>query len=385
MAILLQGNEIIDDEFCIEARRIWQTHVRITDTLRGLLPFVASCYVTGLGGGTPFELQTAAKILDTVVELPIEKESQELQELQRRNALLSLLMFHEQEAFPATYDPAAARKLLSDLESSYPGIKKETGWRGRGIGVVPMDTRVRLDLRKEENAGFRGIGIVGILGIVGGGLPAGTGFLIDSCHVITNKHVAFGLSRELEKDYPDKTFRYVFYLGADGSNVRRPKEVIRAKVIWHGGKTGIFSFGSKDIALLRLETNASSSYRPVRVLWRYDDLDGIENDGFLIGFPALPDFKRHEGRWPWKTSNCAQFEHELSTLDLWGFSCIATPGNSGGPFFLIGRDRQPIVLGVVTTGNVSHSELDERLGDAGVLPLFRFRDEISRVVGADPC
>lgn len=378
MAALLTDNDfLLNDEICGMSRKALRLLKDMNDEpfLAPLLNRIGKCVYLGLGEGPPFDTEAAAAIFSEVLKLT-NNATKEWEREARIVALDALRMVHS-EPFPSTFDLAKVKAVVDELKRA-----ERLAANGKTHNfVVPADPRIPLDLAKKENAQFRGVGIVhGPIDLVRP-LVSGTGFLIDSCHVVTNAHVIMqerfsDVVHGRTKYEAKKGFEYVFYLGQDAAPVRRPRLAVTAKVIWDG------IADKKDIALLRLARNAPVEYVALRGLWQEDELLGIKNVAFHIGYPVLSNAKRREGIGPWLADRCAQHGDTSFAGDLWMFSCVSTPGNSGGPVFVTGKDGRPLVLGVVTGGN---DWKENSFQGAGVVPLFQVGEKIRQAVANDPC
>lgn len=198
------------------------------------------------------------------------------------------------------------------------------------------DTRVEVDRSSANYSQMNAIGVV---------QPAnqkayGTGFMVDSCHVLTNSHVAF--NNHVSGDVGSKTY---FSVGQTGSKQSPFKHAdIEGKVIAKGNYDRTVSKTNGDWVVIRL----SKSIKDVSSIPMYQMDSAVMKgkDVMTVGFPGDlsddgKDLSKAHG-----DLNC-----KLDGMSVYGFQfhkCTATTGQSGSPVMAKGNDGKYYAIAMIS-------------------------------------
>jgi V8-like Glu-specific endopeptidase len=285
---------------------------------------------------------------------------------------------------------------------SVPGI-------ARTERTLQNDRRVvvdRLDAKKNpsrrDNSFLNAVGAVWAYAIDRSGAGyaastgdrAATGFLIDSCHVLTNMHVVY--TDDLVVD-PPLTHSVAFAVGQTESERDRGalqglEFLLQGTVVAHGDALivdGRVHNPADDWAVIRLASNADSTISPMTI----EAVDEAQLTIHLAlssaGFPSDHRTRRGDG---FKLKDLWRSEGEVvgvtpvsSTAALIQTTIQATPGNSGGPIFGDFNGHQHVVIGIVQSIRGNGIDVSESEPNVGLLLTASTIARITAALAQDRC
>jgi V8-like Glu-specific endopeptidase len=206
------------------------------------------------------------------------------------------------------------------------------------VMISPEDKRVPIDRLDEKYKQLNAVGI-----FVQNNKLAGTGFLVDSCHVLTNAHVAYEeLARDSTDHSPspidvdnlhlDKHKKMEFRVGISDKYPKGFRFKIEGKVIERGNPASD-GFGGQnpngDWAVVKLDSMLPADFPSIPIVqqsWKE-----VRNLPVIsVGYPANRTNRGTDFSYLYGDLNCSIIA-ENSLTGYYSHDCQMTGGNSGGP------------------------------------------------------
>lgn len=164
------------------------------------------------------------------------------------------------------------------------------------------------------------------------GKDAGTGFLVDACHVLTTQHI-----ETTRPEMPTAPVKKFFFFGV-GPYMGFEKPVA-GFVVAQGGYDDRYDARSKDWMLIRLNECVGMrigylKIAPIKIARLY------KVDLKMAGYPD----SRHHARGVWMDPSCTV---KGARANYWLHDCASDKGSSGAPLFYLTHDATGPVLNVV--------------------------------------
>lgn len=233
---------------------------------------------------------------------------------------------------------ATSAEAAKECSSSQNKALKAVAMAGMAIKEKVIDDRIEINRTGE----YKQLDATGVIE------PAdkktfGTGFLVvDSCHVLTNHHVAFNSPQEAKL-----SSHITFSVGQTGSNKPPFKKMRQAgKIIGYGEYTGMDSSANKDWAVVRLDTPISKeSISPLS----FYQMPVKKLVGQKILNPGFPGNRTGNGDDLSKMYGDTSGEI-VGTHPIYGFIYFTSQtshGQSGAPIAAKGNDGKYYAIGMV--------------------------------------
>jgi V8-like Glu-specific endopeptidase len=251
--------------------------------------------------------------------------------------IATLMVLTATSAQAAVKDCAAASKnTLRLLSSAAEEIQSQTS----------VDQRIDLNRNSPEYKQLNAIGVVTVPSVK----AFGTGFLVDACHVVTNKHVVFG------KTGTPKTGAKVAFSAGETGDKNKPfvESMVDGKVIAHGKFDGTVSSENSDWVVVKLSKSIGDKlgYIP---LYQMDFKKMVGRPVSTAGFPGSKTQNGKDFSKIYGDLNC-----KITATSIYGFmfhTCQATPGQSGSPVVSKGNDGKYYAIAMIS-GDMDSSSLD---------------------------
>lgn len=237
------------------------------------------------------------------------------------------------------------------------------------LDFLPPEIEKRTIKDRFENPEYNGIGIVK------SSIGAGTGFLINKCLVMTNKHVI------------DEKHKYVigksveFYVGQTSVDSRYNFKYadLGGVVVASGNQDRKRDYDkvTDDWAIIKLNKNIANEISPIEVAFTdQNDLDNNLNVCSSIEIAGFPGEKPRKHLW-WE-GDCKYISQRSNSLAL-ALNCPVTKGNSGSPVLCRTRDTNEILaIGIATQkGSTETSSVS--------LNLEGQKEFIEKAIRENPC
>lgn len=273
----------------------------------------------------------------------------------------------------------------------------------RGPHTLRVDDRVVIDrLNSDNNASHEDHSFLNAVGVVlsadlqmkAAAYSAATGFLISSCHVLTNMHVAY--TDDVVVD-PPLGIPIAFAVGqtegaADRGALQGLRYLLHGKVVAHGNTIILDRHvhnPESDWALIRLSTRVDESIEPMAIAAVDGALLTKDIRLSVAGFPSDHRTRRANG---------------LNFKDLWGSAgrvvgvisseaagaviettIQASRGNSGSPVFADIDGRRHIVVGMVQGVRGNGIDVSEAAPNVEVLFTAPVLSQIATAQASTPC
>jgi V8-like Glu-specific endopeptidase len=199
------------------------------------------------------------------------------------------------------------------------------------VTVSPEDKRIPIDRRDEKYKQLNAVGI-----FLQDNRLAGTGFLVDSCHVLTNAHVAyieFASSHiiDVNRLHLDEHKSMTFAVGASDKAPKGFKYEIDGNVIAHGNTDGSAQDTENDWAVVKLVASLPTDF-PIIPMVQISDKQTKDLRLISVGYPANRTNRGTDFTYLYGDLNC----RVVGNMGEGHFAhnCQGTGGNSGGPLLI---------------------------------------------------
>ena len=201
---------------------------------------------------------------------------------------------------------------------------------------IPNDPRKELD--RIAHPEYNGIGLVK------SSLGRGTGFMINECLMLTNKHV-IGAGKNIIGNSVD------FHAGQSVTDRSKSFEYkVQGTVVASGNQEGERSDDiTEDWALVKLNKSVGEKIGFTKIGFAEvedakDECESLE----IAGFPADKDYKNL-----WWQGDCKLFP-ETSGPSAFNIGCPITPGNSGSPLICKRKNKPNLAIGIATQSAIKN-------------------------------
>ncbi len=236
-----------------------------------------------------------------------------------KTIILTTLMVLTVSTVHAAKDCGATKQnAIRELSSAAEEIEAQTA----------KDERVEIDRTAPEYKALNAIGVV---------IPAdmtsyGSGFLVDSCHVLTNNHVVF------KKGQAQKNgAKVTFSVGQTGSKEKPfTHALIDGKVIAHGEYEHTLNSANNDWAIIRLSKSVGKEIDTIP----FFQMDVKHMKGRQVITAGYPGSRTQNGKdlsAMYGDKNC-----KIIGMSIYGYvqhTCQVTPGQSGSPALALNKDN----------------------------------------------